>query len=462
MFCGCSGHCQRLEPEYKAAAALLAEEGIQLGKVDATEETELAERFEVQGYPTLKIFRKGQAAEYRGPRETDGIVSYMKKQAGPAVKTLEGTAVQDFALQDKELRFVVLGFFETGEDSARASLRATGDELREEISFGEVVGESAEAALQDLLRAAKLEPDSVRLPAILAVHTIGSIPSAPKFSVTVYEGTPKHDSEALSAWVKSVILPPVGEASPQSTRMYFEKGLPVAKLFVPVDWEMEANAKMARYYLVRFQKALKGFEDRILGALVDMNQVSAVWELSEMDVEPDSAEYYLLIDEPKTQKRYLFPDNTKTWNAEGVRGFIQKYLDGGLTPFIRSEPEPTEEEIAEDPVRKVVGTNFEKIVFNSEGKSVLLEIFAPWCGHCQALEPKYKAAAEELAEHQDKVILAKLDATANDFPQEIFEVQGVPSIFWIQGGNPDKVEKYEGERETSDLVDFVKSKAGLD
>ena len=38
---------------------------------------ELAQRFGVSGYPTIKIFRKGTASDYNGPRQKAGIVSYM-------------------------------------------------------------------------------------------------------------------------------------------------------------------------------------------------------------------------------------------------------------------------------------------------------------------------------------------------------------------------------------------------
>jgi hypothetical protein len=44
------------------------------------------------GYPTLKVFRNGQASEYNGPREADGIVAYMRKQVGPAAKPVENAA----------------------------------------------------------------------------------------------------------------------------------------------------------------------------------------------------------------------------------------------------------------------------------------------------------------------------------------------------------------------------------
>lgn len=62
------GHCQSLAPEYaKAAKQLKAKNSdVKLAKVDATIETKLAEKFGVQGFPTLKFFKKGNAVEYGG------------------------------------------------------------------------------------------------------------------------------------------------------------------------------------------------------------------------------------------------------------------------------------------------------------------------------------------------------------------------------------------------------------
>eukprot|EP00667_Euglena_gracilis_P011341 EG_transcript_11583 len=72
------GHCQALEPEYEKAAATLKEQGIKIAKVDATQEEKLAEKYGVSGYPTIKLFKKGEAVkDYRGPRTSSGIVKYM-------------------------------------------------------------------------------------------------------------------------------------------------------------------------------------------------------------------------------------------------------------------------------------------------------------------------------------------------------------------------------------------------
>ena len=44
----------------------------------------------------------------------------------------------------------------------------------------------------------------------------------------------------------------------------------------------------------------------------------------------------------------------------------------------------------------VVAKNFDEIV-NDPERDVLIEFYAPWCGHCKSLEPKYKELAEKVS-----------------------------------------------------------------
>ena len=74
------GHCQKLLPEWNAAATQLKGQ-IKLAKVDATVNQQLASRYQIQGYPTIKIFPPGDKTnsnieEYNGPRDEDGIIQY--------------------------------------------------------------------------------------------------------------------------------------------------------------------------------------------------------------------------------------------------------------------------------------------------------------------------------------------------------------------------------------------------
>lgn len=62
------GHCQALAPEYATAATELKGEGVALAKVDATEENELAQEYDVQGFPTVLFFVDGVHKPYTGQR----------------------------------------------------------------------------------------------------------------------------------------------------------------------------------------------------------------------------------------------------------------------------------------------------------------------------------------------------------------------------------------------------------
>lgn len=56
------GHCKQLEPVYAEAAGQLRSEeisNIRLAKVNAIEEKELADDFDIRGFPTLKLFMNG-------------------------------------------------------------------------------------------------------------------------------------------------------------------------------------------------------------------------------------------------------------------------------------------------------------------------------------------------------------------------------------------------------------------
>ncbi|XP_040283399.1 protein disulfide-isomerase A6 [Bufo bufo] len=73
------GHCKNLEPEWAAAANEVAEQTkgkVKLGAVDATVHQGLSSRYGVRGFPTIKIFQKGESpVDYEGGRTKADIVA---------------------------------------------------------------------------------------------------------------------------------------------------------------------------------------------------------------------------------------------------------------------------------------------------------------------------------------------------------------------------------------------------
>lgn len=105
----------------------------------------------------------------------------------------------------------------------------------------------------------------------------------------------------------------------------------------------------------------------------------------------------------------------------------------------------------------MVGSNFEEVVLDTS-KHVLVEFYAPWCGHCKALEPKYKKLAKQFKD-EDSVVIAKFDATTNDAPPD-FEFSGFPTIFFVRAGD-NEITVYQGQREVKDMSKFVRKEANL-
>lgn len=94
-----------------------------------------------------------------------------------------------------------------------------------------------------------------------------------------------------------------------------------------------------------------------------------------------------------------------------------------------SDPLPAPE-IDEKDVVVIKERNFTDVIENNQ--YVMVEFYAPWCGHCQSLAPEYAAAATELKD--DGVVLAKIDATEENELAHEYSVQGFPTILFFVDG----------------------------
>lgn len=66
---------------------------VKLGKVDATVESDVARKFDIRGYPTLKFFKNGEASDYNGGRTEPEIVSWVTKKSSPVSTHLQTAEV---------------------------------------------------------------------------------------------------------------------------------------------------------------------------------------------------------------------------------------------------------------------------------------------------------------------------------------------------------------------------------
>jgi protein disulfide-isomerase-like protein len=108
---------------------------------------------------------------------------------------------------------------------------------------------------------------------------------------------------------------------------------------------------------------------------------------------------------------------------------------------------------------ELTADTFEDVVMDPS-KDVLVEFYAPWCGHCKKLAPDYEKAAESMAgEHG--VVVAALDGDKYKELAQRYKVTGFPSLKFFPKLNK-AGEPYEGGRTPQDFVNFFNKKSGTE
>jgi protein disulfide-isomerase A6 len=101
--------------------------------------------------------------------------------------------------------------------------------------------------------------------------------------------------------------------------------------------------------------------------------------------------------------------------------------------------------------------NFDSVVDGS--KHVLVEFYAPWCGHCKQLAPTYDIVGAAYQKHND-IVIAKVDADKHKSLGSRFGVQGFPTLKFFPKGSQTPID-YKAGREESDFYAYLEEHTGV-
>jgi len=408
------GHCKKLTPEYEKAATELKSKPlpdgstVSLVKVDATKEEEIAKKYGVSGYPTLYWFIDGKKTEYDGGRTADTIVEWINDAVTDAVKVVT----------------------EAPAPTKRSVVILKGPKKTE--AFDELASSHRKAATFYYIKSTDKAKVTLQHPGEEAIETTSV------------------DSEtALTNFFNAHSFPYFGMLDGDSYAKYTSRGQGMVWVLLKSDDSenhkkvVDANREMG----IKLGKSLAGkysvFHTDIHEFAKPLESMLGITEFPAVAVHLKGGD----------KKKFIYKGPI---TVEKVEKFIKDVESGKIEPELKSEPVPDN---SSNNVRVVVGTTLEKEVFQAD-KDVLLEVYAPWCGHCKKLEPEFEKVAKKLKKEglNEHVVLAKLDGTANDSPVDAINWTGFPTLFWIKAGTTEPV-AYDGGRDAQGIWKFLKGNA---
>lgn len=417
------GHCKKLKPEYAKAAELLLgnDPPITLAKVDCTESgKETCNKHSVGGYPTLKIFSKGDfVSDYNGPREAAGIAKYMKAQVGPASVELAGEDCLKSFLESDEVG--VVGFFEKEDSPLATSFHAVSKKLKEKVRFAHTYAKSL------------LEKEG---------HKNTIVLYRPKVLHNKFEEkSVKHEGgDSISDVQDFITSNYFGIAGIRTRDNAGEFKNPLVVAYYAVDYVK--NPKGTNYWRNRIIKIAKEFP-KFNFAISSKDEFQH--ELNDFGIDYVKGDKPLVLARNANHQKFIMRDE---FSLETFETFLKEMESGALEPYLKSEPIPEDNSAN---VKVAVARNFDEIVTNNE-KDTLIEFYAPWCGHCKKLTPVYDELGDKMA--NEDVEIVKFDATANDVPLP-YKVGGFPTLYWAPKNAKDNPVKYEGGRELEDFIKYI-------
>ncbi len=408
----------KLLPEFTKAAEYLNKKGIALAKIDAAEDKEIAQRFQVQAFPMIMAIKKGDRMIYYGKRKTANIISWsLKNLINPLNELNTEEEVKEF-LENNEA--AVIYFNKEKENSELNDIKKASKEVQE-FPFAVVNDEEIIKKFEEENQSLVLFKQKYNFKKILKDFS--------EIKIII---------DFVYKYAYDNILPFNEEASNllfdknQSAIVYFSKG------------KINENEKEI------FEKFVSKIDYEFKVIFADMTQVYPQKLADFIGIKKKQIPCLRILDNSKGDKARAYAPLNQEITEENLNKFLDDFKNQKLKAEIKSEEEPNEDENI-GPVFDLVATNFHKKVVEND-KDVIVMFYAPWCGHCKELEPIYKRVAEKVKSNKD-LIFYQIDAIENELDD--VNIDGYPTVLFYPGNKKTKPVEYYGDRNVRGIMNFI-------
>lgn len=421
------GHCQSMAEDFKKTATELKGKAV-LADVDATTEEELAKKYNIDGFPTLKLFADGEeVVDYNGGRDKESMIRFIERATVPPFSEITSAAAYKKAISDNKEKNILVGA-ELSTDSYNKFRKAA-------FGLRDVMPDSMEFVLAKSAKYVNIEGFKAGDLYLLRIGLDGS------HNPTKYD---TESAETVEKFVKAAALPAWQEFTQENAELYTELTTPLIVGFFK-DCE---GAQCKSMETIAKKKADNG---KVVFAWVNSDTLGSFQEYVGLkDAKVPICGYTF-----ESDARYVLPEDFE-YSEKNLEAWVDDMIAGKIDPARKSEPIPDPEE-NKGPVYNVVGDSWADVVEDPE-KDVIVAQVAEWCGHCNKLKPIYKKVAEELQKAGvDHIKFTMMDATENDAPDG-YKAKGFPTMHFFPAGKEQKGIDFDADRSSKAIIEWLMSK----
>ncbi|XP_045062921.1 endoplasmic reticulum resident protein 44 [Coregonus clupeaformis] len=206
---------QMLQPIFEEASNIAREEfpdvtQVVFARVDCDQHSDIAQRYRISKYPTLKLFRNGMMMkrEYRGQRSVTAIADFIRQQKVDPIKEIH--SLEEANTVDRDRRNII-GYFDQKDSENYHTFEKVANILRDDCVFL--------AAFGDVSQAERFSGDNVIYkPMGETVPDMVYLGSLTNFDLTY-------------AWAQDKCVPLVREITFENGEELTEEGIPFLILF---------------------------------------------------------------------------------------------------------------------------------------------------------------------------------------------------------------------------------------
>ena len=412
-------HCQKFHPVYEKAAATLSKKGLTLAKVDVTVEKNVAQKYGINGLPTIFLFIKGRPIEYRGERAESDIINFIYKKLKNPCKLLNTTEEVEKFQKDNEVCIIYFG-----NDKNQKNQFSDVARLIEKFPFAIV---EKEEIIQKLNEKSK------------------KIVLYKQFDEKKNELTENITFDNIFEFVLKNSFEKVRSFNKKTFREFFSEQRPALILYAEKD-----SPKWKEYQDILKQVSIK-INGEILVILSNTKDGSGAGIAKYLGISDSKLPTVRIVDTKLNSKQYELEGDI---NVENVYKFYEDWVNNKLDEKLKSEEIPKENN---GDVFKLVGKNYRKEVIEND-KDVMVYFYTTFCDECKEVGEKFAQVAKKLKNNK-KLLLGQIDVTKNDVKELKPLALNFPGFKLYPGNDKDKVPlDYEGEKKIEEIIKYLKEK----